>query len=202
MTIIPYFSPTYSNSAIDYIPYRNVIQYIQQKSHMIPYQGPGQAERLKIMEQTGIKNYQKFYRRRFDWDNINGLVPIAYLAAIEADLDIIRTCLEFDNDDYEAVRKLPRKAEYFTARISPWWYTSIEIPEEFQEENKAIEYVQSYIREGRPTYAVIEFGNILTHCFSKEKGYTGTKYYSPDLIFTRTHITTLPSSKRAGVRLK
>jgi hypothetical protein len=183
---LPFFTANDLKGPEDYVPYRNCISYIHQKSLEIPYSGMGQEKRLKLMEKVGMKNYSKFYRRRMEWDNLSGKVPLAYFEAIGVDMDVLSFCLGLDYENYLEVLSFERKVPFAGVRLACCIYGNIQTPEEFQNEKDAIKYYHSLMLDSNIqfTHLWIRFPNIIHHAFTRGVGYVRTIYYYPE-FFTK-----------------
>lgn len=197
-----FFFPLKSHtSPEDYTPYRNCLAYIKQNSHAIPYSGRGQAQRLEIMEKVGMKNYAKFHRRRVEWDNLEGKIPLKYLEAIGVDMDVLSFCLELDNSEYLSVLSIERKVPFATARLGAFFYRNIRTPEGFTSEDDAIAYFNSFMLDPNVLYTHlwIYFPGIIRHTFLKGKGHTETSYYYPAFTVSNGMLQVKEKSASSGI---
>ncbi|HPQ35175.1 MAG TPA: hypothetical protein PK563_11820 [Tenuifilaceae bacterium] len=180
-TEIPFLSSKSLAGSVEYLPFRNCIAYIKQKSSAIPYSGKGQSQRLELMEKVGMKNYAKFHRRRMEWDNLEGLIPLAYFEAIGVDMKVLSYCLELDNEDYINALSIERKVTFASARMVACFYKNVKTPRNCQDEKDAIEYFGLMMLDPKAhyTHLWIDFPGIIRHTFSRGKGHTGTTYFYP-----------------------
>jgi hypothetical protein len=198
---ISIFSAKNLNGPEDYIPYQNCMTYIKQKSSVIPYSGKGQETRLELMKNVGMKNYSKFYRRRWEWDNLIGRVPLSYLDAISVDMNILSYCLEMDNEAYIKALGIERKVAYVSVRLGPCVYTNIKTPEEYQNEKDAIEFYNSIMLNPKVDFSHlwIRFPGIIHHSFTRGHGYESTVYYYPSFIIDRYFLIAKRASNLFGI---
>ena len=187
---ISIFSAKSLNVPQGYTPYQNCIAYIQKKSSAIPYCGKGQKKRLELMKKVGMKNYAKFYRRRFAWDILEIPTPRAYLEAIGVDIDVLLFTLELDNQLYIDVLNKEREVPYAGVRFGPCIYGNIKTPDEYNKEKDAIDFYNSLMLNPNVDYTNlwIHFPGIIRHSFTRGKGYVGTTYYYPSLEINKSII--------------
>lgn len=177
----------------DYIPFRNCLAYIKEKAEVIPYNSGGNTEKKKrilaIMNDVGMKNYNKFKRRREEWDKLNGRIPLSYFDSIGVEINVLNQCLELDNEEYKKALSFERKiyhvgVGYFMAGGTK------EIPEEYREEQAAIEFMHNDLLKGDTRYrsASISFHNIVSHKFRRGEGYTGSTFFYPSFKIEGGHL--------------
>jgi hypothetical protein len=177
----PFFPVKDLSIETDYIPYQNCLAYIKQKSSAIPYSGVGQAERLELMQRVGMKNYLKFHRRRFEWDKLEGQIPLAYFEGIGVNIKILSYCIELDNDAYTKALSISRKVPYVNARMGPCFYGIVTTPLSCRSEEDAVEFFHNIMLDSKAKYThlSITFPGIIRHTFTRGEGLTGKYYYYP-----------------------
>ena len=97
-----------------------------------------------LADKLGIKNFNKFYTNRKQWDMMNNRIPIYYLDALGINESMIATTVEIDQDIFKKVIEEPVKYDHFIQSYK--WF--LERRYEFREplnELEAIEYVNNHI---------------------------------------------------------
>lgn len=183
----------------EYIPYKHCVEYVEQKSAALPYSGKMQADRLKLMEKCGMKNYSKFYRNRYKWDALQDVTPLAYLESIGVKLTVLEYCLQLDHEAYQEVLKKERKVSCASGLLLGPFRAPIWIPEEngTQEEEAAVAYVHHLMKSKQFIFrwAIIHFHDIIYYEFQRDIGLTKTTWFYPgfeirnDILIRKTSDT-------------
>ncbi|MFW5663913.1 MAG: hypothetical protein ACOCYD_02640 [bacterium] len=184
-----------------YVPYSHCHNYVKQLSSAIPYSGPGQADRLRLMEKIGMKNYSKFHRNRFEWDKLKNKIPLIYLKEIGVDLKTLAYCLELDYQAYrEEISKERRIFDAFGVIVGGF---GSRIPvtdkEEGATEEEAIEYLHQYMKKAKFRRAVIYFPGIVYHEFLRDTGYASTDWFYPGFTIRNNLLVRNSSSEYTGI---
>ena len=132
------FLPAKINRLEDYERYSNTKAYPLQKTGSLTYFKDQKSEIHELAEKSGYANFNKFTEHRQEWHNIKRQIPLGYLSAIGADLEVLDFVVDVDYREFRQALKVPRYPQYFTIKHMPSIYQSVEIPEEITEE-KAVE---------------------------------------------------------------
>jgi hypothetical protein len=177
--------------ALEYIPFRHCLTYLKEKSAAIPYSGKKhQQQRLDMMHYVGMTNYGKFYRRRMEWDRLQGRIPRDYLRHIGVDLEVLLFCHDLDCKEFETLLHQKRTTTYVRGIILAFFVQDILLPEYAYPEPEAIEFAHQIMKDepSKIRHAVIAFKDIVSHQFSRGIGHVATSIYYPRLEITKTHI--------------
>jgi hypothetical protein len=154
-----------------YLPYRNCLAYMQQKSSATPG-----------------KKGSRFMARRAEWDQLRGTIPLSYLKAIGADPDVLMFCIGLDAEEFENHLYQPKEAAYCMG-FYPGEVAKIIILSE-KAEPEAIGYVHDFMKNNPRDCicAYIQFSNMVTHYFLPVTGHQHTLLFYPRLIIENNSI--------------
>lgn len=182
------------SEASDYIPFRNCLAYIKEKAEVIPYNSGGNTEEKKrilaIMNDVGMKNYNKFKRRREEWDKLNGRIPLSYFDSIGVEINVLDLCIELDNEEYKKTLSFKRKCHNIVVCLMPGIYAAKRMPEEYHDEQTAIEVTHREYMEKDTQYrrAILDFPKVVWHLFERGEGYTGSTFFYPSFKIEGGHL--------------
>ena len=188
-------TPDFFQKNTDYIPYNHCRQYVSKLSSVIPYSGAGKADRLRLMDKIGMKNYSKFHRNRFEWDKLKKKIPLDYLKEVGVDWKVMEYCLQLDYEAYkEEISKERKIFDAFGSMVGPFGTRiSVSDKEEGATEEEAIKYLHHYMKDGKFRRAMIYFPGIVYHEFLRNTGYSGTQWFYPGFVI-RNHLLIRNSS--------
>lgn len=177
MTIIPFLSAMEINQIEDYIRFRNLILYTQSKSQLVP-------NSKEFMSLAGYGNLQKFKDHRILFDSCKRDIPLLYLKAIDADLEIVKFCQELDMEEFQKTKDLRNLfPKYAIIRYMAAIYGNKELPPNTSEES-AIEILRKFNKETRLQCA-INYPDFKTIYISEAGEKVTEIYYPPILNITR-----------------
>jgi hypothetical protein len=122
--IIPFCSARQINSVGDYHRFYHTKAYLAQRSALFK----GSEANRGLMALCGYIRYEKFSRRRPEWDALARPVPLGYLSAIEAKLDVLAATREADMEEFHAALRLPLSPRHAIERVIPGFYTDVALP--------------------------------------------------------------------------
>ena len=158
------FNFTPPPSPKDYTWGRNLLAYLSHCSSTCPLSPEDLAARC------GYKKLHKFQYHRVAWDAGEGPIPLAYLQAINVDMDLLQTCVDLDQREFdEAVKVLPLPG-YFILRAAGAAYVRRPLPEGMSEE-EAVDFVREFATK------------IKMRCWIPFSGGLKTVWFRPDGSF-------------------
>lgn len=170
--LIPFCSVRQINSVGDYQRFHHTKAYLAQRSALFK----GAKANRKLMAPCGYKRYEKFVRRRPEWDALARPVPLGYLSAIGAALDVLAATQEADMEEFHAALKLPLAPRYAIERMIPAVYQSIRLPEGISEAD-AVALVRSRSQRTEHEFCLNFPG--LKAVFMKPDGSVSRLYFPP-----------------------
>lgn len=170
------FLPAKINRLEDYERYGKTKAYLMQKSGSLTFFKDQKPEIHKLAEKSGYADFNKFTEHRREWHDIKRRIPLGYLSAIGVDLEVLDFVVDVDYREFRQALKVPRYPQYFTIRLMPTIYQSVEIPEEIPE-NKAIEALQKLAAE-KNRLCFINYQDILSIQI-KPDGQVSRNYFVP-----------------------
>ena len=170
------FLPAKINRLEDYERYSNTKAYLLQKSGSLTFFKDQKSEIHELAEKSGYADFNKFTEHRREWHNINRRIPLGYLSAIGVDFEVLDFVVNVDYQEFRRALKVPRYPQYFTIRLMPSIYQSVEIPEEIPE-NKAIEALQKLAAE-KDRLCFINYQELLS-ILIKPDGQVTRNYFVP-----------------------
>ena len=109
------------NSVTDYARFFHTKSYLRQRSTLFR----GVEANRRLMAGCGYRRYEKFARRRPEWDALGRNIPVSYLKAIGASLDVLEVAAEADLAEFHAALALRLSPKYAIERIMPAFYGNI-----------------------------------------------------------------------------
>ena len=184
----------------NYIPYQHCLAYLKQRSASLPYSG---KDRMRLMEDLGMSNYNKFYRRREQWDGLRKPIPLGYLERIGLDLSVLEFCLQLDKEAYEAVLAAERTVAQATGIKSAICCFILPMPDDKEpmSEQEAVMFLHDRMSNQDAGYprVHIHFDRVITHVFEKGRGHTETRYYYPTLMIQGDMLVKKTSQQFGGI---
>jgi hypothetical protein len=155
----------------DYLPYRNCLAYLKQKSSATPK-----------------KKGSRFMASRDEWDQLRGTIPLSYLETIGADPDVLMFCIGLDAEEFEYHLYRPKEVSFGMGFYPQEVASIIILPEKAEQE--AIAHMHDVMKnEPRNCIcAYIQFKNIVSHYFLPVAGHQHTLLLYPRLIIENNSI--------------
>ena len=194
--IIPRFLAPVVNDSNQYTRFFHTKSYLSQKSRLVPYSIALHEDRvLRVMASCGylFRRPEKFSAHRRQWDRLDRPIPLAYLTAIGADVEVMQFTAELDAEDYEEVLQQPLYPRYATIRVVPGIFSLLELPDGI-DEAEAVDLMSDFARR-RSRRCCIGFRDIKS-IWIEPDGTTSYTFYRPLLRVTRTHL--IPANVPSG----
>lgn len=172
--VLPFFVAREINSVEDYQRFFHVKAYLRQRSSAYP----SPARDLELMVACGYRKAQKFARHRQEWDALGRPIPLTYLAAIGARLDVLAVAAEADLAEFEAALALPLRPRWGIERAMPSIYMNFALPSGTTEA-QAIEIILDRSRRTQHECCVHVIG--LKTVYANPTGEVSTIFYKPTL---------------------
>jgi len=119
-----------------------------------------------LFAKSGYKNAAKFYRILDFFPIFEKPISMAWLNLLCADINIMQSMIEFDQEQYEIALSKRQCPKYFTVRWMSGIYGSMSFPENIETEEQAIKYVIEWRRQNN-RLCWINFTNVLSIYFGK-----------------------------------
>ena len=191
---IPFFSVRDINVIEDYERFYHTRAYLLKKSGKLRYKRK-ELPKLKIIaEKSGYKKFNKFIRHREEWHELTRKIPLAYLQAIKAKLDVIKFTVGLDKKEYEELLKIPIYPKFATEKMMSVVYRTIELPPG-TDEKEAIELMRDYSSR-KKRLCWIKINNIKTIFFFPDGNYK-IDSYKPGIKITKKHL--IPTAFGRGI---
>lgn len=188
--VLPVFSAREVNRVEDYLRFFHTKAYLRQRSAAYP----GAASDPALMAATGYKKAAKFARHRAEWDALRRPIPLGYLEAIGAGLDVLSVAAEADLAEFEAALTLPIYPRWGIERIIPSIYMNFALPSGTTEA-QAIEIILDRSRRTQHECCVHIVG--LKTIYANPAGEVSTIFYEPTLHVQGSFL--IPRSDGRGV---
>jgi hypothetical protein len=172
--VIPFFSARQINSVGDYRRFYHTKAYLAQRSAHFK----GADANRRLMALCGYKRYEKFVRRRPVWDALAKPVPMVYLSAISAHLDVLTLTEAADMEEYRAALVLPLTGKYGIERLMPAVYRHVVLPDDTPEA-EAVEIILNYSKKSG-SECCINFSGLKT-IFVYPSGAVQPLYFPPTI---------------------
>jgi hypothetical protein len=91
----------------------------------------------------GMRNVNKFHRRRHAWNEGASPIPLAYLDFIGVDIEMLREAVALDEKEWQEALQKSLQPQHFIIRLIPAVYGRGTIPPGLTEE-EAIQHVQEF----------------------------------------------------------
>lgn len=140
------FSANKINQVEDYERFAHTKAYLRKKSGPVNYYFKNQIDELKslaIISGYKPENVNKFIEHRKEWHQLERKIPLAYLKAISAKINVINFTLELDIENFEKALDLAKNPKYFTVRMNSFYYQSKKFNKPLNEK-EAIEFLKKY----------------------------------------------------------
>lgn len=186
--IIPRFLTPTVNENNHYTRFFHTKSYLSQKSREVPYSIALHEDRvIRVMASCGylFRRPEKFSAHRRQWDRLDRPIPMAYLRAIGASVEVMQFTAGLDAEDYEEKLQRPLFPRYATIRMMPGIFSLLELPEGI-DESEALHLMTDFARR-RNRRVCIGFRDIKT-VWIEPSGETSYTFYHPYLRLTRSHV--------------
>jgi hypothetical protein len=140
---IPFLSADPVASIEDYERFQNTKAYLKKKSGPLTYYQNRTDQIKELAAKVGYKKFNKFREHRKDWHALERKIPLVYLEAIGADLEVIKFTIELDQEEYEKALELTTCPEQMTIRMMPGGYVNKSLPTNLAEE-KVVDFLKDY----------------------------------------------------------
>ena len=181
--ILSIFAPKEINRVSDYERFRNTKAFIRQQSLNIPDNQRITPALKSLLKRLGYSRFDKFRKNRMEWDNLQRWVPLAYLAAIGADIEIIDYLVRLDQQEYDKALMIPLFPEYAVVRLMAAVYSQQCLPPATPE-FEAIEILKKYSGE-HGLRCCIKFPDIKT-IWIEPDGNVHYSFYRPSFRVTKS----------------
>ncbi len=136
MKTLQFLSALEINRIEGYERFRNTKAYIARKSKKI-------KTTHELCRRAGYSNYNKFVRRRKDFDEMRTDIPLDYLNAIDVDLSTLELCAELDGKEFlQVVKNAALYPEYASVRLQACVYQNIKLEKGITEDDAVRELTE------------------------------------------------------------
>ena len=148
-----------------------------------------------LAERTGYADIDKFRRHQNAWHALERPIPRRYLAAIGAELEVLREALERDQVNFQLMDALPRTPDGYTIRFMPGMYR-LRFFEGPVPEEEAIRRIRAFTME-TGLRCFIKYPKFLM-VYIEADGSVVKKYYRPSMKITDNWV----AFERAATRVE
>lgn len=127
----------------------------------------------------GYENYNKFLRRREQWNKCLRPIPLTYLDAIGAEIELMADVMRVDQAEFDEAIRLPRFPECFAIKYIPGLYLQRKLPLNVSEE-EAVLICREYLSNHQHQSCLIVWPG-LTSIIIRHGKETVQVYYRPEL---------------------
>ncbi|MDH5719832.1 MAG: hypothetical protein OEZ13_04330 [Spirochaetia bacterium] len=184
--VIPQLSAREINRCEDYERLFHAKRYIGQKSSLYKDTGKPTEPILELMKAVNYSKYNKFKEHRRQWDSCEKSIPLAYLRAIDADIEILKFTVSVDQEEYENAAQIITYPKHFMVRLMAAFYQSLKIPDGMSE-NDAVGYVKEFSREKRLRCCIAT--PPLKSIFIEPDGKVNYIYYRPEIKISKNEVS-------------
>lgn len=159
--------------------------YLKKKAGKLTFFKDQVDEIKELAVKSGYNKFNKFVEHRKEFHKMKRKIPLGYLEAIDAELEVIKFTIELDKKEYEEALEIPLFPKYFTVKMMSAFYRSIKLPGYFSEE-EAIEFIREYAnKENKICW--INYPKIKT-ITAFPNGNVSKIYYTPDITINNEYI--------------
>lgn len=150
----------------------------------------------KLMEALGRQNVAKVQRRRQEWIEGRGRIPLRFLDLICVDCSILQDAVKLDRKEYRAALASCPIPERVAIKWVPGVWVNLDVPDDIQDRHALQHFVESVARElGRDVCA--NFSGLKT-LYTTAAGKTFTTQFPPGFDVEPPYLTFWQRGSRTG----
>jgi hypothetical protein len=162
--------------------------YFYSRSYLQQGRDSTELSRKELLLRSGYANSAKFYRILDSYPNFGKPIPSILLELLNRDIEVLRTCIELDQEAYESQLKSAVVPTSFTVRMMAAMYCGVAFPTSTEPltEQEAVDFVQNYSVQNNKQ-CCITFANLKTIWISPNHA-PGISYYRPAMFVSERNV--------------